>query len=318
MLEYATTRVQRGIHLIIHRFRNDWQVFSPQHWPHKSRRCSALLVYCTEDRLICVDASLRVTTWTWSGLPDGRGLPFTLGPYKTNTLTSASLHMSNASVEKRLPGGRVEAASSSLNATAQASAASESSHFSRERDRGPSMASIKWIAALREPAVDTVQQTGGMEAADAPARSPCCVHSCFGLHTASEGRLDSILSCGYWDHVVRLHSLDPTVKLPLGASGTGGHRGAITCLSIADGSSLLVTGGQDATCRVWVVDNPPVASALGGSGVGTVDFSNRGSSGDAMVCVHVLYGHEAPLTCLAVSEVSQLMSMLPQPPLSGV
>lgn len=129
------------------------------------------------------------------------------------------------------------------------------------------------------------------------------VHSCFGLHSGSEANAESIISCGYWDHVVRLHQVDSTLKLPLGGSGTGGHRGAITCLAIAEGSSLLVTGGGDATCRVWVVSNAPMASALGGGGAGGANTTNRASSGDAMVCVHVLYGHEAPVTCLAVSEV---------------
>ena len=126
------------------------------------------------------------------------------------------------------------------------------------------------------------------------------VHSCFGVHLASEANAESIISCGYWDHMVRLHHVDSTVKLPLGGCGTGGHRDAITCLAIADGSSLLVTGGKDGTCRVWVVSNAPMASALGGSGA---KATNRASSVDDMVCVHVLYGHEAPLTCLAVSEV---------------
>ncbi|CAN0523462.1 unnamed protein product, partial [Scytosiphon promiscuus] len=129
--------------------------------PRHTFRAAVLLVYCTEDRLVCVDASLRVTTWNWSGLPNGRGLPFTLGLSRTNSLPSRLLHMSNVSTKT--------------------------------------------------------------------------VHSCFGLHSASEANSESIISCGYWDHVVRLHHVDSTVKLPPGGCGTGGHRGAITCLAIADG-----------------------------------------------------------------------------------
>lgn len=137
-----------------------------------------------------------------------------------------------------------------------------------------------------------------------PAPRLCRVHSCFGLCTASQGGLETILSCGYWDNVVRVHRVSSAVKLPLEGSGTGGHLGAISCLAIAQGSSLLVTGGQDATCRVWVVGNPAMASALGGTSACGVNATKGTSSRDSMVCVHVLYGHEAPVTCLAVSEVS--------------
>lgn len=220
-------------------------------------------MYCTEDRLVCVDASLRVTTWTWSGLPDGRGLPFTLGLSRTHSLPSRLLHMSNVSARASLASGGLPMASSQR----------EMTHLG-------------------------------------PARIMGSVHSCFGVHSASEASSESIISCGYWDHVVRLHHVS-TVKLPLGGCGTGGHRGAITCLAIADGSSLLVTGGEDGTCRVWVVSNAPMASALGGSGACGANATNRSSSVDDLVCVHVLYGHEAPLTCLAVSEVRT--SKLSQP-----
>lgn len=137
-----------------------------------------------------------------------------------------------------------------------------------------------------------------------PAPNICRVHSCFGPCTASPGSFETILSCGYWDNVVRVHRVNSAVKLSLEGSGTGGHRGAISCLAIAQGSSLLVTGGQDATCRVWVVGNPAMASALGGTSACGVNATKGTSSRDSMVCVHVLYGHEAPVTCLAVSEVS--------------
>lgn len=127
------------------------------------------------------------------------------------------------------------------------------------------------------------------------------MHSCFGLRTAFDGHPDSILSCGYWDHAIRRDSLDSSSQLILGDSGTGGHGGAVNCLSIADGGSLLVTGSQDATCRVWVVANAPMALALGSGDV--TQTAEWALGGENMVCVHILYGHEAPVTCLAVSEV---------------
>ncbi len=137
-----------------------------------------------------------------------------------------------------------------------------------------------------------------------PARTMGRVHSCFGLCTASQGSSESVLSCGYWDGLVRAHRVKSALKLPLEGSGTGGHRGAIRCLAVAQESSLLVTGGEDATCRVWVVGNPAMASALAGTSESGVGVTKGTSRRDSMVCVHVLYGHEAPITCLAVSEVS--------------
>lgn len=150
--------------------------------------------------------------------------------------------------------------------------------------------------------VPAVGSSWGVTGTDTDASHFGRVHSCFALRIATETAPDAILSCGYWDNVVRLHYLDSSVRLALGAWGSGGHENGISCLSIADGGSLLVTGGHDATCRVWVVGNTPMAAALGGL-QGSDHSTTQAISTDLMVCVHVLYGHEAPVTCLAVSEV---------------
>lgn len=60
-----------------------------------------------------------------------------------------------------------------------------------------------------------------------------------------------IVSCGYWDNTLKVHSTD---SWRLERSDSGGHRGAIRCLSVGQDGGLLVTGGEDCTCRVWVVD----------------------------------------------------------------
>ena len=59
-----------------------------------------------------------------------------------------------------------------------------------------------------------------------------------------------IVSCGYWDNTLKVHSTD---AWRLECSETGGHRGPIRCLAIGEDGGLLVTGGDDSTCRVWVV-----------------------------------------------------------------
>ncbi|CAM9496985.1 unnamed protein product, partial [Ectocarpus fasciculatus] len=265
------------------------RVFSAGNRPHDPGRGGALLVYCTKDRLVSVDAAIRVTTWTWSGVPDGFGLPFTLGPSVENSLSSRSLHMSNVSAQTSAPRGPVLVAPG--RGRGETTCAST---------KGPST-SFGWNAAPWN-SVAGASASGGGATPDVPARAIGRVHSCFGVCTAFHGGLESILSCGYWDSGIRLHRVNSAGKLPLDGSETGGHCGAITCLAIAQESSLLVTGGQDATCRVWVVGNAPMASALGGTSACGVISKKGTTSRDSMVCVHVLYGHEAPITCLAVSE----------------
>lgn len=251
-------------------------------------------MYCTKDRLVSVDAALRVTAWTWSGVPDGFGLPFTLGPSVETSLSSRSLHMSNVLAQQSAPRGPVLVAPG--RGRGETTCAST---------KGPAT-SFGWNAAPWNSVAGASASGGGAGTPDVPARAIGRVHSCFGLCTAFHGGLESILSCGYWDNGVRLHRVNSAGKLPLDGSETGGHCGAITCLAIAQESSLLVTGGQDATCRMWVVGNAPMASALGGTSACGVIPNKGTSSKNSMVCVHVLYGHEAPITCLAVSEVSTL------------
>lgn len=278
-------------------------MFSPQHWPRDSELKAALLVYCTADRLVCVDAALRVSTWTWSGLPNGKGQPFTLGLGRTNLLPTRSLHMSNACINRstlRNPGGGGTTSPSPPQDAASAPAAG--CHAPSRKESG-------WLTGLKS---SLGQGTVAMEPTGVAAhcedetpnplpRSVGRVHSCFALRTAFDGSPDSILSCGYWDHAVRRHSLDPSVKLSLAGAGTGEHEGPINCLSMTDGGSLLVTGGQDAKCCVWVVGNAAMAAAL--RDLDSVHISSGGLGGGDMVCVHVLYGHEAPVVSLAVSEV---------------
>lgn len=279
----------------------DRQVFSAGNRPPDPCRAASLLVYCTLDRLVSVDAALRVTTWRWSGVPDGSGLPFTLGSTRASFLPSRSLHMSNVPARTSITGGQVrigavlsdqggEDALSTLQAQPTMNSLPPDGGEESRESRG---------AELGEPS----RAKAGTPAV--PARTMGRVHSCFGLCTAHQGSSESVLSCGYWDDLVRAHRVKSALKLPLEGSGTGGHRGAIRCLAMAQESSLLVTGGEDATCRVWVVGNPAMASALAGSSESGVGVTKGTSSRDSMVCVHVLYGHEAPITCLAVSEVNE-------------
>ena len=102
------------------------------------------------------------------------------------------------------------------------------------------------------------------------------------------------VSCGYWDDTVKVHAAD---NLRVVASETGGHRGPIRCLAIGQDGGLMVTGGQDSTCRVWVVDHPDMGMALSDGYVQTaLGASNDG--GQVLSCCHVLWGHDTAVVAI--------------------
>jgi Beige/BEACH domain/PH domain associated with Beige/BEACH/WD domain, G-beta repeat len=106
-----------------------------------------------------------------------------------------------------------------------------------------------------------------------------------------------IISCGYWDNTIKVHSTD---AWKLECVDSGGHRGCIRCLSVADDGAFMVTGSQDCTCRVWVIDHPDLAVSLADGYIQTA----LGRSTDAeqsLSCCHVLWGHESAISCVDLS-----------------
>ena len=106
-----------------------------------------------------------------------------------------------------------------------------------------------------------------------------------------------MLSCGYWDDTVKVHSLD---GLKLVSSDFGGHQGPIRCLAMGADGSLMVTGGQDATCRVWVVDHPDMALALSDGYTQTALGASNDGDNLLKLC-HILWGHAHAISCLDMS-----------------
>jgi WD40 repeat protein len=106
-----------------------------------------------------------------------------------------------------------------------------------------------------------------------------------------------IVSCGYWDNAIKVHSTD---SWKLESSESGGHRGPIRCLAIGSDGGLLVTGGEDCTCRVWVVDHPDMATAISDAYAQTL-LGRRTRSDQILSCCHVLWGHDFPISCVDLS-----------------
>lgn len=116
-----------------------------------------------------------------------------------------------------------------------------------------------------------------------------------GIHRAAGHGADSsllLLSCDAFENVVKVHSIE-TLKLQQSVSG--GHRGRINCIQVSEDGALMVTGGDDATCRVWVVEHDALATAITDGYV-----SSLGLDDDEITCAHVLLGHVSPITCVAI------------------
>lgn len=106
-----------------------------------------------------------------------------------------------------------------------------------------------------------------------------------------------VVSCGYWDNSIKVHSTD---AWKLECVETGGHRGPIRCLAVGRDGGLMVSGGEDCTCRVWVVDHPDMAIALSDGYIQTA--LGHSTDGEQVIsCCHILWGHQAPITCVALS-----------------
>lgn len=107
-----------------------------------------------------------------------------------------------------------------------------------------------------------------------------------------------IVSCGYWDNSIKVHSTD---AWKLECVENGGHRGPIRCLAVGNDGGLMVSGGEDCTCRVWIVDYPDMAIAMADGYIQTAMGQSTGEGEQILGCCHILWGHDTPITCVDIS-----------------
>jgi WD40 repeat protein len=111
-----------------------------------------------------------------------------------------------------------------------------------------------------------------------------------------EGRF-FMASSAYWDETIKIHSAD---GFRVVTSATGGHNGPIRIVTTGDGGGIVASGGEDATVRIWVLDDPDLANALCDAYVQTA--LGPPSDGEHLLrCCHVLWGHDSPITSLALN-----------------
>jgi WD40 repeat protein len=144
-----------------------------------------------------------------------------------------------------------------------------------------------------------------------------------------------VISCGYWDNSLKVHSLESNKEI---ASVNSAHWGNITCVSTGlQNSHILLTGSTDCTVRIWVLEWSSLAQACtgdrvhsqfqlklagrdGGSGAGgsssasgglgaintggaatsmaSVVGGGSGIDTESLTCVHVLRGHQKGISAI--------------------
>lgn len=140
----------------------------------------------------------------------------------------------------------------------------------------------------------------GMGAVSSSARRLTKALSLRTVDSSSSEAFAYILSCGYLDNSIKVHSAE---AVNLEFSGGGGHRGTITCIGVGK-HGVVVTGGNDATCRFWVLDHPEMAQALSDSFAGGLLNSE---SAQLFVCSHILLGHRSPISAICLSSELDVM-----------
>ena len=113
-----------------------------------------------------------------------------------------------------------------------------------------------------------------------------------------------LVSCGYWDNTIKVHATD---SWKLESSSTGGHRGTIRCIATGTDGGMLVTGGEDCTVRVWVLDHPELASVLS-DGYTKTALGRQPKENQVLTCCQILFGHESPISCVALSSELEIVA----------
>lgn len=275
---------------------------------------AAISVRCSSDQrtLTVCHADLSLCTYRWSTFPDGDGLPFQVKPERARVLPGAERCKSKDILRRTsyIPKIPVENVISSPTPETPIKQGTDSS----------SKATVFNLSGLRKslgrlsltPNIDKSTQVGQDAQYDSPKtesveyvsfyNEPLPVMTCKNV-ALSVGELGGrILSCGYWDNSLKVHSLDHGSSREI-ASSNGGHIGKITSVQLGyQGGHTLITGGDDGTCRVWVLESPSLASA----------FSNQYSDDDVsndsvLTCVHVLWGHHYPISAISYAHDLDLL-----------
>jgi WD40 repeat protein len=113
-----------------------------------------------------------------------------------------------------------------------------------------------------------------------------------------------LLRCDYFDSTISVFSTEAPQRE---YKCNWLHRGPITCIAVGE-NGLVVTGGNDATCRVYILDHPEMVMAL-------LESTTTNSFRDIMesdqiqrlACIQVLWGHNSSIQSICVSSLLDIV-----------
>jgi WD40 repeat protein len=329
-----------------------------------------------QEKLLVFHSDFTIATYRWNTYPDSSsaegGYPFTLKPDKIKSFPFSPLmvfpYTSTSSLnEQRLRDIRLDEATAAANASttsyfglftlSNSGSSPTRTPTKTSPDTPPSVPpspSLTVTAALFPPVDDSPEEA--IEEAPVPSHQPQSLMKLVQdkriqkknviFRLAESTSYDRLLTCGYWDGHLKAHGLDTFREI---ATSPGGHIGGINCVDMSDEEkALVITGGDDCTCRVWVLENPALVAsltvdqemhshilntatdpssissassppsatntatttttattALSGNSMSALEnkFGNPGS----LKMIHVLWGHNSPVTALSYSNFHDLI-----------
>lgn len=113
-----------------------------------------------------------------------------------------------------------------------------------------------------------------------------------------------LVRCNYFDRTISLHLTEAPQREH---KCNWLHRGPITCIAVGE-NGLVVTGGQDATCRVYILDHPEMVMALLDSTIPNgLSSSLESDQIQRLACVQVLWGHKSSVQSICVSSLLDIV-----------
>jgi len=269
----------------------------PKQFVFNGEHGAIVAVECCTDRLIAFYEDFSVVYYKWNGFPDTEAIPFQLKQDRVKKLPSVKFSIfrfNSISSNDDVMNDKIDSSSPSY-FEGLIGITREKSHSNANRRKEDAK-------AIRSTGEDEVVPSFSVSAESVRERSRVSISKGNIVLRMSDGGIDRIISCGYWDFNLKVHSLDSMREI---GNTNGNHIGAITCVDMGSEKHILVTGGSDCTCRVWVIDNPVMASALSIT-MENVNITDMDTA-ENLMCIHVLWGHDSPVTAISYSSHHDLV-----------
>lgn len=258
-------------------------------------------IRCSSERLMTYHSDMTTCVYKWSGMPDGIQ-PFQIKTDKAKKGPSAVLNVSSVPIGDLFPfepsidmaevheggGGGGGATTGDLRRLSTSSTGQQqNTDFNLHAD------------SLRKYSYRERMEAGARRKSLTESPSEAAKKIDMILPESGNSR---IVTCGYWDQAIRLHSGESLREIASSSSQVG----EVTCVQLDKVGRTLITSGMDGTCRVWLLERPSALHSYFDEI--QIGFNESSIPGDVnMICVHVLCGHQSPVTSLYYSSELDLV-----------